>query len=543
MRRLPLLEIQLDQVAWRASQQPGADIAPEVLLLLAGAASAAAAGLAAWLVSAHARTKASAPSPELEAPAPLVPRVYSRWQLVALTSPTCAYACTATTLAFMLLPDEARLFPYEASWTLGLLFVVGSMAELPGPLLGHISDSLATPFGRRRPLMLLAAVVILGATAVQWLASMHLSLPLYACALLVHMLAWALLYAAQQGLVLDVLQTEQLNLASSCQAIFVALGACLAFGAAVALPSSLHYHYQYAVTALLTATTALFAVLVAHEEPSAGIEGAPGESDSLLGLFKRYYLLDFNRQYDFSLVMVGKAVMYGGGVAKGYLVYFLRDTWNVTDQRTLHRKVASIALSAEIVAGLTAGLLLVTGARVGPNRSASVGAAIIAGSWAVMIPLGFWERGYAFTELFALMYGVGHGLVLVGDQALTYHLIPEKAHGSRSFGMQSVAAFAGMAVAALCCSLLLDLFGRVLGPFLPGPRVGPVPKDGYRLEGYVAFEVFVLLANVGLTCLYCKIRQVGADAGEAEATGARARLCCGEEPEAETAATPSSAQA
>ena len=60
------------------------------------------------------------------------------------------------------------------------------------------------------------------------------------------MLAWALLYAAQQGLVLDVLQTEQLNLASSCQAIFVALGACLAFGAAVALPSSLHYHYQSA---------------------------------------------------------------------------------------------------------------------------------------------------------------------------------------------------------------------------------------------------------------------------------------------------------
>ena len=149
------------------------------------------------------------------------------------------------------------------------------------------------------------------------------------------------------------------------------------------------------MTALLTATTALFAVLVAHEEPSAGIEGAPGEGDSLLGLFKRYYLLDFNRQYDFSLVahrsgdlqararkgmrgarlasdasswrkawrvrevfpsgegapsgsdgsprevMVGKAVMYGGGVAKGYLVYFLRDTWNVTDQRTLHRKVAA----------------------------------------------------------------------------------------------------------------------------------------------------------------------------------------------------------
>ena len=46
-----------------------------------------------------------------------------------------------------------------------------------------------------------------------------------------------------------------------------------------------------------------------------------------------------------------KAVMYGGGVAKGYLVYFLRDTWHVTDPRALHRKVASIALSAEIVAG------------------------------------------------------------------------------------------------------------------------------------------------------------------------------------------------
>lgn len=480
------------------------DIPPQVLYLVAGAAGSAATGLVAWLALMHAQTAKAPASPELEAPEP--DRVFTRRQLFALTCPTMAYSCTATTLAFMLLPDEARVFPYEASWTLGLLYAVGALAELPGPMLGHVSDCLRTPYGRRRPLILLATTVVVCGTSVQWLGSISKSLPVYAAALLVHMLAWALLYTAQQGLVLDVLPKDQLSFASTCQAIFVAVGACIAFGAAIALPRPLHYHYQYLVTSVLTVVTASFPMMV-HEEPSTGHNVAES-STSLFGLFKRYYLLDFEKHYDFSLVMVCKAIMYGVGVAKGYLVYFIRDTWNVTDTRALHLKVASIAISAEMCAAFTAGLLLFAREPLGPNRAAAVGAGVIACAWCVMIPLGFWDDGIHFTELFALVYGVGHGLVLVGDQALTYHNIPEKAHGSRSFGMQSVAAFVGMSLFSFLCSLVLDLFGRVWHHTLPGPRAGPIPTDGYRLEGYVALDVFVTAANLYLAYVYTRIRTV-----------------------------------
>jgi len=527
--KLPLLEIQLQEGiqqegagVFRAPMARTVDIAPEVLLVLAGAGSAVLGGLVGWLYWLHQRTQGTAPSPELEAP----PRsaVYSTWQLVALTSPTLAYSCTATTLAFMLLPDEARVFPYESSWTLGLLYAVGALAELPGPLLGHLSDCLCTPFGRRRPLIAVAATLVVVATAVQWLGAIHKSLHVFCLSLLVHMVGWALLYTAQQGLVLDVLQPNQLSLASSCQAVFIAVGACFAFLAAVALPPPLHYHYQYAVTSLLTVVTSLCAILTAHEQPATGVDVAESTT-SLYGLFKRYYMLDFTRQRDFSLVMVCKALMYGGGVAKGYLVYFLRDTWNVTDTWKLHLKVASIAISAEACAGVIAGLFMLMDGVIGPNRAAVYGASIIALSWCVMIPLGFWDQGWYWTELFALVYGVGHGLVLFGDQALTYHMIPEKAHGSRSFGMQSVAAFAGMSAFAFLCSLVLDLFGHAsLGRTLPGPRAGPIPTDGYRLEGYVALFVFVTAMNLFWAYVYSLIRKV--DVGDSEAAK-HLRTCCG----------------
>lgn len=497
---------------------PGVDIAPEILLVIAGAAVAVSCGLAGWMWFAHAVSKSErspirSPPPELIVPHTNEIRTeYSFLQLAILTSPTLAYSCTATNLAFLLLPDEARTFQYEASWTLGLLYAVGALAELPGPLLGHASDCLRTPFGRRRPFVLFAATCIIAATCVQWLGAMHGNLPIFAMALLVHMLGWALLYTAQQGLVLDVLNDQQLSIASSCQALFVAIGACGAFIIAAALPAALHYHYLYAVTSLLTLVTSIGTVLISQEQavlPDVYEERVT----SYYGLLQRYYWLDFRKQYDFSLVMVCKALMYGGGVAKGYLVYFLRDTWNVVDTRKLHLKVASIAICAECCAAATAGLLLMSSGQIGPNRAAVAGASIIACSWCVMIPLGFWDEGYALTELFALVYGVGHGLVLVGDQALTYQLIPTKAHGSRSFGLQSVAAFVGMSTFAFLCSLVLDLFGRVSEHRMPGPRAGPIPADGYRLEGYVALFLFVTAANLVWAYLFSKIRIVSTDRG------------------------------
>ena len=58
--------------------------------------------------------------------------------------------------------------------------------------------------------------------------------------------------------------------------------------------------------------------------------------------------------------------------------------------------------------------------------------------------------------------GLGHGCVMYGDNALTYKHVPNKAHGARAFGLQSVAAFIGFGVFSFLASMILDVFGRRL---------------------------------------------------------------------------------
>jgi len=368
-----------------------------------------------------------------------------------------------------------------------------------------VTDCLRTPFGRRRPLIALAAVGIVGATSAQWFAAIRLNLSLFAAAVFAHMLGWTMLYAANSGLVLDSLPAHQLPLASSCAAVHVAVGAVLAFGTAALTPRNIHYHYQYGIMMLFTASVTFAAMFTPEKQMK------PHEPDS--EWFRRCYSLDFVKERNFSLMMMGKVLMYGGGVAKGYLIYFLRDTWDVTDLPTLHVKVATVAISAEVCACITALCCMWAAKReqsqscvLSPQMAAIVGACTIGCSWAVMIPIGFLSWGYDTLEIFAVMYGLGHGFVLYGDVALTFLTVPAKANGSRSFGLQSVAAFIGMSLFAFLASLVVDTFGRLVPYTLPGPRAGPLPIDGHRLEGYVALFVFVALANFCWAGLFSMIK-------------------------------------
>jgi MFS family permease len=446
--------------------------------------------------------------PELETPPPTAK--VGVWRLAAMTVPSFAYTFTVTTLAFVLLPDESRVFPYEPSWILGLFYFVGGCSELPGPMLGHLSDSLRTPFGRRRPLLLACAVGIVCATTAQWTAAIRRSLLLFALSLLVQMLFWTLLYAANQGLVLDTLRSDELPMASSCQAFHVALGACFAFLCSALLPWN--PHFLYGVTMVVTLMSTTLAVIATEEAP---LQSRPPEPHPMFSLrwIAGFYKLDFEKHPEFSLVMLCKVVMYGAGIAKGYLVYYLRDTWGVTDVGELHSKVASIAISAELCAAVTAGFFVVLAkhesshASVSPEAAAVTGALVVAVSWACLLPISFTTSGFHLTELFGVLYGLGHGCVMYGDNALTYKHVPSKEHGAQAFGLQSVAAFVGFGVFSVLASATLDVFGRRLPYRFPGPRAAPTPPDGYRLEGYIVLFVLVVATNLVWAHLYSKLRK------------------------------------
>jgi hypothetical protein len=310
---------------------------------------------------------------------------------------------------------------------------------------------------------------------------------------------------------LDALRSDELASASSCQAFHVALGACFAFLCSALLP--LNPHFLYGVMTVVTVASTACAVLVTEEAPlQAAPPGPPGPIFSPWWIAS-FYRLDFEKEAAFSLVMLCKVIMYGCGIAKGYLVYYLRDTWSVTSVGDLHTKVASIAISAELCAAVTAGFFIFLAkqegvkASVSPESAAVTGALVVAVSWACLIPISFTPSGFHFTELFGVLYGLGHGCVMYGDNALTYKHVPSKEHGARSFGLQSVAAFIGFGVFSFLSSMILDVFGRRLQYRLPGPRAAPTPPDGYRLEGYLVFFVLVVAMNVFWARLYSKLRE------------------------------------
>merc|ERR1719235_2798028 len=145
-----------------------------------------------------------------------------------------------------------------------------------------------------------------------------------------------------------------------------------------------------AVTLVSTAC----AVIVTEEAPL--LAAKPGNPElGWLRWIASFYKLDFEKEPEFSLVMLCKVIMYGAGICKGYLVYYLRDTWAVTDASDLHTKVASIAISAELCAAVTAGFFIFLAKHenaqpsVSPENAAVTGALVVAVAWACLIPVSF----------------------------------------------------------------------------------------------------------------------------------------------------------
>jgi hypothetical protein len=343
-----------------------------------------------------------------------------------------------------------------------------------------------------------------------WLSSGYDNVYCYGMCLVAQAVAWAFVHPTYLGLIVDVVADEQFDLASTCNGAYFATGCLGSF--LISWYAGKLYYWQYIMSTSLTLLGCMGCCAMGQEKPMAV---APDDTPAgLWGKFKHFYWLDVTKYPYFATILFAKGMMYGISVSKGYLVYFVRDIFDVTDPDKLTSKVSMIALHAEGAACLIAfGLMAWSKSRGGLNARlvAVIGAALTGLGWLVLMPAGFFGGTYDYLQYLSLVYGVGHGLALVGDQALMLKHIPSQEHGSRFTSLQNVVACVAGFTFSVLNGTVVQLLGKELHQWhggaweLPLTHRIPVTHEGYRLEGFIGLFTLTAITSFVWSYLYSRV--------------------------------------
>jgi hypothetical protein len=367
---------------------------------------------------------------------------------------------------------------------------------------------------------------------------------------LLQQFAWNVILTVQAGLVPDRVPVEQQNSAGGATAAFTltgALGALLLVHLTGGLGLQTHYSIAISLAVLCT-----LAVCWAADERSSltSTPGKPGEIRGLMGQLRDAYQLDVRRHPEFAKLLLSKTMYNSSVMVKGFLLFFLQDTFTLKDTSQAQALVGQVAIAAETTAALSAllAMMMLDCAKPSPHqeatspqcatstfgalclptegppneaecptpscatgrllarRSAVYGAGWMGMLWfgPLLVGLGVLHSRAAgenesslltsmwmpYMVLGTAIWGIGQGVYLAGDQALGYALLPDAEEASRFLGLSSVCACVGAIFGGSLTGGLLWSFGGGASNEHTGHASGP----GYQYPGYAA--MFVLAAGL-----------------------------------------------
>jgi len=439
------------------------------------------------------------------------------WALASLYLP---YGYSLAAQGLFLAPLEAQhLMPQSAAFMLGSFAILCGVAQLVGPEAGYWSDSYRSPFGRRRPPLIISGAFLTSCTCGLWWLSHEKMTIGYLIVFFFQQLAWNVAQSTQNGFIPDLVHPDTRGFAGGACAANILVGAVLAFACNVAT-SHLDFHYQYALMAGLIFICCGIVCLVGDEVSSEGNEVDSANAErSLVERLRHHYWYDTAAYPGFTLLLLTKTLYCALVVVKGFLLFFVQDTFHLPGNGANRQLVSALSGAAEVSAAVAA--LCCTwafkdekplsspreadGCCVAGGRSVP---AIVAGSiwmgllWLGPIALGHWvmnseKTTSQFVDAYwnemmmgMLVWGVGQGMYLASDQALSFILLPDDDEASRYLGFNSVCAFVGATVGGVIAGGLLGFIGN------------DGRSEGYAYPGYVAIFIFagvlsLLIAGVG----------------------------------------------
>jgi len=351
------------------------------------------------------------------------------------------------------------------------------------------------------------------------------------------------LLSIQAGLVPDLVPQKQQGAAGGASAANVLCGALLAL-LTVRISSKLDYHLHYLFTAGLGFFFSCIVCLAANEQSSISAMTQTHNKPGLCRQVKECYTLDLRRHREFSILLLSKALYCASVMVKGFLLFFIQDTFLLNDASVEQTLVANSAIAGETAAAISAifaTLMLGVQARdQAPNLKSKPYEVEEAGKCPSscvrnspecdpVLPSGivparraglcgaFWMGLFWFGPLLVglcvqreredkavaakewspymivgtAVWGIGQGVYLAGDQALNYMLLPDPAQAARLLGLTSVCACVGAVFGGAAFGMLLYSFGT------HDPTASSW-RPGYSFGGYAA--MFLLAVCLSWCC-------------------------------------------
>jgi MFS family permease len=340
----------------------------------------------------------------------------------------------------ILLPAQIEVL--DARHKVALLGLVtalaGVVAAISSPVAGALSDRTTSRHGRRRPWVLVSALVCavgllilsrqpaIGVVALSWI--------------LVHGGVGAM-HAALSAAVPDRVPTNQRGVVSAFLGLAMPLGLILGTLLVAALDTS----SGYLVLSVLVVAMALPYALFSKDAPVSAAE-QPGRS---WREFVTGFRIDPRRHPDFAWALAGRfATQLAMSLATLYLLYFLKDTVKVADPAA-GVAVLSVLLTVGVIA-----TSIVTG-RISDRRGRRknfvlVSSVLMSVALTVMAVLPTWPA--ALVSAFVL--GAGYGIYLAIDQALVTQVLPLALSRGQDLGILNMAGSSATVLAPLIATMI-----------------------------------------------------------------------------------------
>jgi MFS family permease len=337
----------------------------------------------------------------------------------------------------------------------GLASLVGGIFALVlPPLVGHLSDGLRTPWGQRRPIMLVGVLGVVLGLVVMWNAHSYPPV-LVGFVLVVAFINIA--GAAYAGIIPDLVAGGEIGLASGMLGLFVQLGSVLSLIVTFVLASANQLRWTYGVIIVMVILALLPTLWAASGERERVVPGR--RSTGLRDFLRPLWSGDFG--WAFFTRLLNASAFYG---VLFFLLFAFRDLFGAAKPVTITALFELIVTAVAVPCAILGGLL---SDRHGRKRFVYAAGAIqtvvllifVAGS---AIPL-------SLVMVLGACYGIGYGLYSSVDWALGIDTLPDRDRPAKDLGLYHVA----------------DALPRVVLPLFIGGALDAVnhvsPNAGYRV--------------------------------------------------------------
>lgn len=411
------------------------------------------------------------------------PKRFGYFDYVKITVMGFALAALWSSMHSIILPLKLLEYVAESQKNtyLGLLTFTGLvLAMITQPIAGAVSDRSRLSYGRRRPYVLLGAVLALIFLPGVGLAGSYTAIFIVYCAL---QISCNTAQAPYQAFIPDLIPQNRRGLASGVKSLMEILGGV----ALVRLTAYLMGRYfageggswlwiALGVLGTVFLSATVVTVLAVKEKPGTGISRSP-----LLNLY-RSFKIDVKAHHDFGWFLVSRALLgMPGVILQIFALYYLMDVVGIANP-------AAVAGDLLVVVGVC---LLATVYPAGwlSDRVGRKPIVIFSGLLgAVGILSLFFSQNYIHIMFSGALLGVANGALLSSSWALATDLAV-KGEEARYLGVTSLAMAGGSALARLV-GPVIDFFNQISSGL------------GYQVMLLVCFISFVVGA-----LLIIKIRQ------------------------------------